>query len=278
MAWMRHVCGRLESRFRYSAGIVYNNFPFPPSPSLKQVAAVEAAAQQVLAARAEFGQESLATLSDPLTMPPALVRAHATLDKAVDGCYRPAAFPTELSRLEFLFAAYRQLQAPLLPAPAKAKRVTKTYRVVRRYAPHYFAHRCMNTYTLDYRPDLHIVFLRWLQPDTLAEAQASYRDALALALAHGCGNWLLDSRRCGPLDLFETAWLTREFFPAAVEELAPRPLRMAVFSSMQRFDQMHADSAVAPAVQAAIAATQPYEAAIFMAEAEAVAWLQAAAA
>ena len=132
----------------------------------------------------------------------------------------------------------------------------------------------MDTYTLNYRSDLDILFLRWLQPDTLAEAQASYRETLVQALAHGCGNWLLDSRRCGPLDLFETAWLTREFFPAAVAQLAPRPLRMAVFSSLQRLEQMRTDAAVAPAVQAAIAATQPYEAAIFMAEAEAVEWLQ----
>ena len=63
----------------------------------------------------------------------------------------------------------------------------------------------MDTYTLTYRADLNIVYLRWLAPDTLAEAQASYRDALTLALQYGCSNWLLDSRRCGPLDLFETA-------------------------------------------------------------------------
>ena len=87
---------------------------------------MEAAAAQVLAARAEFPTESLATLYDPLTMPPALVRAHAALDRAVDACYRAAAFSTELSRLEFLFAAYRQLQAPLLPPIARAKRVAKT--------------------------------------------------------------------------------------------------------------------------------------------------------
>ena len=136
----------------------------------------------------------------------------------------------------------------------------------------------LSTYTLTYRPDLDILFLRWLAPDTLAEAQASYEAALALAQAHGCGNWLLDSRRAGPLDLFETAWLTRVFFPAAVAQLAPRPLRLAVFSSMQRLEQMRTDAAVAPAVQAAIAVTQPYEAAIFMGEAEAVAWLQAPAA
>ncbi len=79
----------------------------------------------MLVARAAFPAESLATLYDPLTMLP-LVRAHATLDRAVDACYRPAAFPTELSRLEFLFQAYRQLQAPLLPPGPKARRHAKT--------------------------------------------------------------------------------------------------------------------------------------------------------
>ena len=116
----------MKSDYSYSVGIVYNNFPFPPAPSPKQVAAVEAAAAQVLAARAEFPTESLATLYDPLTMPPALVRAHAALDRAVDQCYRPAAFATELARLEFLFAAYRALQAPLLPPPARVRKIAKT--------------------------------------------------------------------------------------------------------------------------------------------------------
>ncbi|WP_152560147.1 hypothetical protein [Hymenobacter sp. IS2118] len=132
----------------------------------------------------------------------------------------------------------------------------------------------MDTYTLTYRPDLDIVFLRWLTPETLPQAQASYQAALVLALAHRCGNWLLDSRRCGPIDPVETAWLTNTFFPAAVAQLAPRPLRMAVFSSLPRLEQMRIDAAVASGVQAALAATQPYEAAIFIAEAEAVAWLQ----
>jgi hypothetical protein len=126
MAWVRYVCGRMKSDFSYSVGIVYNNFPFPQNPTAKQTANVEAAAQAVLAARAEFPQESLATLYDPLTMPPTLVRAHAALDRAVDACYRTVAFPTELSRLEFLFQAYRQLQAPLLPTPAtKPKRAPR---------------------------------------------------------------------------------------------------------------------------------------------------------
>lgn len=133
----------------------------------------------------------------------------------------------------------------------------------------------LSTYTLSYRPDLHIVFLRWLGPDTLAEAQASYEATLAVALAHGCGNWLLDSRRCGPLRADETAWLAHAFFPAAVAQLNPQALRLGVFSSLLRLEQMRTDTAVAPLVRAAIAATQPYEAAIFLNEAEAVEWLQA---
>ena len=92
---------------------------------MKQVAAVEAAAQQVLATRAQFPDASLATLYDPLTMPPALVKAHQQLDRAVDQCYRSAAFPTELSRLEYLFDEYRRLTEPLLSAASKPKRPRK---------------------------------------------------------------------------------------------------------------------------------------------------------
>ena len=125
MAWMRQVCGRLKSDFRYSATLVYNNFPFPPNPTEGQRAAVAAAAEAVLAARAQFPAESLAALYDPTTMPPALARAHATLDRAVDRCYRPAAFATELTRLEFLFGLYQQLSAPVL-GPVKKGRQTKS--------------------------------------------------------------------------------------------------------------------------------------------------------
>ena len=133
----------------------------------------------------------------------------------------------------------------------------------------------MDTYVLDYRPDLDILFLRWLGTDTLIQAQASYQAALALALQHCCGRWLLDSRLSGPICLDETAWLTHEFFPAAVAQLAPRTLRLGVFSSLQRMHQLRTDTTVAPAVRAAIAATQPYEVGLFVLEDDAVAWLQA---
>ncbi|MEQ1837012.1 MAG: DNA methyltransferase, partial [Candidatus Nitrotoga sp.] len=126
MAWVRYTCGRLESRYRYSNTIVYNNFPWPDEPSDKQRAAVEANAQAVLDARAQFPQSSLADLYDPLTMPPALVKAHQALDRAVDACYRKAAFTNDAQRVEFLFERYQQLTS-LLPTEKKAtKRKMRT--------------------------------------------------------------------------------------------------------------------------------------------------------
>ena len=126
MAWVRYTCGRLESRYRYSASIVYNNFPWPDEPADKQRAAVEAAAQAVLDARVQFPQSSLADLYDPFTMPPALVKAHQALDRAVDACYRKAAFANDAQRVEFLFERYQQLTS-LLPTEKKtSKRKTKT--------------------------------------------------------------------------------------------------------------------------------------------------------
>lgn len=129
MTWVKLICGRLKSDINYGNNLVYNNFPFPASPTPKQVAAVEAAAAQVLAVRVQFSDESLATLYGQLSMPPALVKAHQQLDRAVDQCYRSAAFPTELSRLEYLFGEYRRLTEPLLEdvgAASKPKRKPKS--------------------------------------------------------------------------------------------------------------------------------------------------------
>jgi len=113
MAWVKYVCGRLESRLRYSKDIVYNNYPWPENPSEKQKKDVEDAAQKVLDTRAQFPGSSLADLYDPLTMPPTLVKAHQDLDKAVDLCYRPQLFPNETKRIEFLFDLYDKYTADL---------------------------------------------------------------------------------------------------------------------------------------------------------------------
>jgi hypothetical protein len=121
MAWVKYVCGRLESRFIYSASIVYNNYPWPENPSEKQTKAIETAAQAVLEARAQFPNSSLADLYDPLTMPPALVKAHNELDKAVDLAYRPQPFTSEAQRMEFLFALYESYTADLFTKEKQKK-------------------------------------------------------------------------------------------------------------------------------------------------------------
>ena len=124
MAWVRVVCGRIKSDFRYSTNLVYNNYPWPESPSVKQRAAVEAAAQVVLDARKKVRDATLADLYDPLAMPKDLVKAHADLDRAVDLCYRPQPFDTDSQRVDHLFALYEKLTAPLMATGKKERRRT----------------------------------------------------------------------------------------------------------------------------------------------------------
>jgi hypothetical protein len=121
MAWMRQTAGRLESRYQYSGSMVYNTFPWPAAVTDKQRAAVEAAAQAVLDARAKYPTSTLADLYDPLMMPAPLLKAHQALDRAVDRCYRPEPFPSDRHRVEYLFALYEKITAPLVAA-AKPKR------------------------------------------------------------------------------------------------------------------------------------------------------------
>ena len=86
MAWIRAVCGRLKSDYRYSKDIVYNNFPWP-NANEKQQSDIEKLAQTILDARANYPTSSLADLYDPLTMPPDLLKAHRALDFAVMKLY-----------------------------------------------------------------------------------------------------------------------------------------------------------------------------------------------
>lgn len=108
MAWVRYVCGRLESRYRYSIGIVYNNFPWP-EPSDKQRLAIEEAAKNIIEIRGQFPKSSLADLYDPLTMPPALVQGHNKLNTEVEKAYGKK-FNVDANRVAFLFEKYLQMQ------------------------------------------------------------------------------------------------------------------------------------------------------------------------
>ncbi len=127
MSWMRSVCGRLESRYRYSGSIVYNNFPWPDNPTQKQVQAIEIAAQGVLDARAKFQGATLADLYDPLTMPATLLSAHRALDTVVDRAYGKRRFGSEANRVAFLFELYRK-HTSLLPSETEKPRHRKMIR------------------------------------------------------------------------------------------------------------------------------------------------------
>jgi hypothetical protein len=117
MAWVRAVAGRLKSDYSYSPA-VYNNFPWP-APTPRQAAAIDAAAREVLAARAAHPGATLATLYDPSTTPPDLARAHARLDRAVDAAYaRPRGLRGDADRVAFLFERYVELAATR-DAPAR---------------------------------------------------------------------------------------------------------------------------------------------------------------
>jgi len=135
-AWMRATCGRLESRFRYSSSVVYNNYPWPDFAgeplSDKHRNAIEQAAQGVLDARAQFAGASLADLYDPLTMPPTLLKAHQKLDAAVDAAYVPSGgkktYTSDAERVAFLFDLYQHITS-LLHASIKNVKARKTKNV-----------------------------------------------------------------------------------------------------------------------------------------------------
>ena len=108
MAWMRAVCGRLESRYRYSKDIVYNNFPWP-EVSDEQREKIAATAQAILDARTLYPDSSLADLYDELTMPPELRKAHQQNDRAVMAAYGFPITMTESECVARLFELYQQL-------------------------------------------------------------------------------------------------------------------------------------------------------------------------
>jgi hypothetical protein len=140
-AWIDVTAGRLKSDIRYSVKLTYNTFPWPKlevhsevgSAEQKAKASIETAAQAVLDTRAEFQQgdkpSSLADLYDPISMPPALVKAHQKLDAAVDAAYALSAngkktYKNDAERVAYLFELY-QAYTSLLPAEKpKAKRKT----------------------------------------------------------------------------------------------------------------------------------------------------------
>jgi len=136
-AWMRAVCGRLKSDYRYSNTIVYNNFPFPEKITEAQKKKIATAAQAILDARkAEEDlcvkneqSYSLATLYAAGNMPVALLKAHNALDKAVDTAYGYKGTKDDASRVAFLFELYQKLISPVIDTTPQ-KRVRKNHKAL----------------------------------------------------------------------------------------------------------------------------------------------------
>jgi hypothetical protein len=124
ITWVKNICGRLKSDYRYSKDIVYNNYSWLENPNEKTIKSIEEKAHKVLDVRLQFPNSSLADLYDPLTMPPSLTKAHNELDKAVDLAYRPQAFKSEANRMVFLFDLYEKYTADLFTKdkPKKSKK------------------------------------------------------------------------------------------------------------------------------------------------------------
>lgn len=103
MDWLRLVGGRLESRYRYSRDVVYNNFPFPALDEERR-AKLAALWTEVEHARSLYPDDGFDTLYDPTLMPPELRAAHRAIDSYVDKLYRPQGFDSAVHRTEALLA------------------------------------------------------------------------------------------------------------------------------------------------------------------------------
>lgn len=108
MAWVKTIGGRLETRYRYSAQLCYNTFPFP-SINDAQREELGALAQEVIDVRDQHYEIALGELYNPESMPEDLKEVHHRLDLAVDSCYRPEPFASDEERLECLFKLYAKM-------------------------------------------------------------------------------------------------------------------------------------------------------------------------
>lgn len=126
MAWIKTVCGRIKSDFRYSNTIVYNNFPWPLDVNEEVISLCNDSATAILDARLAHPESNLASLYDSVSMPLDLVRAHDFNDKAVDKAYGYKGSDDDVSRVAFLFKLYEKQTSLLRTNDVKKKRVKST--------------------------------------------------------------------------------------------------------------------------------------------------------
>ena len=108
MVWVNAVGGKLETRYRYSAKLCYNTFPFP-SIGEKKKETITQYVFSVLDERAKYPEKTLAWMYNPETMPKGLKKAHEELDKAIERIYRLTPFNSNEERLEYLFKLYDEM-------------------------------------------------------------------------------------------------------------------------------------------------------------------------
>lgn len=131
MAWVKTVCGRIKSDFRYSNTIVYNNYPWPLDVDEEIINRCNASAESIIKARLSHPETNLASLYDSVSMPLDLLKSHESNDKAVDKAYGYKGNDDDASRVAFLFKLYEE-QTSLLPATdVKKKRVKNTENITK---------------------------------------------------------------------------------------------------------------------------------------------------
>ena len=121
MAWMRIVCGRLKEDYRYSKGIVYNNFPWPNATE-EQKAAIEETAKAILDVRKKYPDSTLEQLYKPSLMPDDLTDAHNKYDKAVAAIYAGYGINLNMSDEEIALTLMRISTKLAIPKPKKRKK------------------------------------------------------------------------------------------------------------------------------------------------------------
>ena len=112
MTWIKYIAGRLGEGYRYSSGIVYNNFPWPTEPEIKNKLNIETLASNILSIRKKYPKSCLADLYNPITMPTDLLKAHKKLDKAVLKLYGLKVNSTDEEILATLFSMYKNYLQP----------------------------------------------------------------------------------------------------------------------------------------------------------------------
>ncbi|MCR4279693.1 MAG: N-6 DNA methylase [Candidatus Zambryskibacteria bacterium] len=125
MVWVKYVCGRLKSDYRYSSTLVYNNFPWPEKLTDEKRRKVEECAENVIFIRTLYPRSSLADLYDPNAMPSDLREAHEKLDRAVEECYDKR-FNNDQDRISYLFDLYQKYVSSEVKPSKKVMRKSKT--------------------------------------------------------------------------------------------------------------------------------------------------------